>query len=203
MKKYYWLIAIFLILVLTGCSHKDTHAIDIYTLKYNKSSNLKHTVYFTDKTLKIALPKSTKEIRRDKILYTKTTHQREAYAYSRWSDTPNHMTMQFLVTLLNQHKLFKAVIPESSIADSQLLLESNIEDFYQFFDKENQSFGIVKIQCFLIDQKSKKIISKHYFDLKIPSSSANAKGGVQALNLALEQIASQLITWLAQHLKKI
>ncbi len=190
-------------LTLGGCSSKSSQTIDIYTLKYSEVLDKNRTITFVDKTLKIALPKSTKEIRKNKIIYSKTPHQREAYAYSRWSDTPNHMIEQFLVTLLNQNRLFKAVIPATSEAKSEWILESNIEDFYQSFDKENQSFGVIKIRFFLINQKDREVISKHFFSTKVPASSLDAEGGVKALNDALLQMGRALINWLDQHSKKI
>lgn len=188
-------------LTLGGCSSKNSQAIDIYTLKHSEAVDKNRTTI--DKTLKISLPKSTKEIRKNKILYAKTMHQREAYAYSRWSDTPNHMIEHFLVTLLNQKELFKAVIPSTSEAKAEWILESTIEDFYHSFNKENQSFGVVKIRFFLINQKDKKVISKHFFSAKVPAPSLNAEGGVKALNTALLQIGNELISWLDQHSKKI
>ncbi len=201
MIRSYWLIGILVMLTLGGCSSKSSQAIDIYTLKYSEAVDKNRTTI--DKTLKISLPKSTKEIRKNKILYAKTAHQREAYAYSLWSDTPNRMIEQFLVTLLNQNRLFKAVIPASSEAKSEWLLESTIEDFYQSFDKDNHSFGVVKIRFFLINQKDKKMISKHFFSTKVPAPSLNAEGGVKALNDALLQIGAELTNWLDQHSKKI
>ena len=201
MNRIYWLIGILVMLTLSGCSSKSSQSIDIYTLKYSELLNKNRTTI--DKTLKISLPKSTKEIRKNKILYAKTPHQREAYAYSRWSDTPNRMVEQFLVTFLNQNELFKVVIPANSEANSEWILESSIEDFYHSFNKENQSFGVVKIRFFLINQKDKKVISKRFFSTNVPASSLNAEGGVKALNEALLQIGEELIIWLDQHSKKI
>jgi cholesterol transport system auxiliary component len=203
MRKKYWIIGILTILTFAGCSSKNSHAIDIYTLKYHDAPNQNHSLSSSEKTLKITPPKSTKEIRKNKILYAKTVQQREAYAHSRWSDIPNHMIEQFLVTLLNQKGLFKAVIPSTSMAKSDWILESNIEDFYQSFNKDNQSFGVIKIRFFLINQKDKKVISKRYFSVKAPAPTLDAKGGVKALNNALEEIGNQLINWLDQHRKNI
>jgi len=200
MKKYCLLLSILIVLLTGGCSMKTPHAIDIFTLKHNTVLDKKHPAVFPDKVLKVALAQSTKEIKTKKILYTKTPYKREAYAYSRWSDTPNHMIEQFLVTTLNRNRLFKAVLPASSIAKSDFILESNIEDFYQLFDKENHSFAVVKISFFLIDQKDKKIVSKHTINSKVPAPSLDAKGGVKAFNDTLDQISKKLIYWLKNSL---
>ncbi len=202
MKRGYWLIGILMILIFSGCGSKNGKAIDIYTLKYNEFSSKQTSFVQTDKIIKIATPKSTKEIKKNKILYAKMPYQREAYAYSRWSDTPNHLIEQFLVSLLNENGLFKAAVPATSKAKSQWILESTIENFYQYFDEKNRSFGVVKIRFFLINQKDKKLIVKHYFKAKVPTSSLDAKGGVKALNEALEQIGIQLSNWLKQHFEK-
>jgi len=196
MKKYYLLLSILMVLLTGGCSMKTPHAIDIFTLKHNTVLDKKYPAIFPDKVLKVALVQSTKEIKTKKILYSKRPYKREAYAYSRWSDTPNQMIEQFLVTTLNQSTLFKAVIPATSLAKSDFILESNIIEFYQAFDKDKHSFATVKISFFLIDQKDKTVVSKYTINSKVLTQSLDAKGGVYAFNRALDQISTELIHWL-------
>jgi len=196
MKKYYGLFTILMIIFLNACSSKTHKAMDIYTLKYNAIPSTKPLIATSNKTLKIIQPQSSKEIQKKKILYAKTLQQRETYAYSRWSDTPNRMLEDFLVAYLNQTALFKVVIPHTSQVAPAWLLESNIEDFYQYFDEENRAFAIVKIRFFLMDKKDKSLISQYYFSAKIPSSPLDAKGGVLAFNLAMQQVATELQLWL-------
>lgn len=193
MKKQYWLFSVLAMFILVGCSSKT---VDVYTLKYSESLSKKATFANKNKTIKISIPKSTKEIRKNKILYAKTPYMRESYAYSRWSDTPNHMIEQYLVTLLDQSKLFKAVIPADSKAKSQWILESNIEDFYQYFDKDKRAFAVVKIRFLLIDNKDKRVIASHHFSTKTPAPSLDAKGGVKAMDEALKHIGIQLVNWI-------
>ncbi len=196
MHKYYGLLAIIMMILASGCSSKTAKTIDVYTLTYQGHSTKNISTPKTDKVLKITLPQSSKEIQKNKILYANTPQQREAYAYSRWSDTPNQMIEQFLVSHLNHSGLFKAVIPNMSQVKPEWILESNIEDFYQNFDDKKKAFSIVNIQFFLINKKDKKLIARYHISVKVPSSSLDARGGVQAFNLALEKVAKELQMWL-------
>jgi len=184
-----------MLFLFNGCSQKTVQKTDIYTLKFQQNENTKPTIMISNKTLEIMLPQSTKEIRKNKILYAKNFFQRESYAYSRWSDTPNKMLAQFLISKLDQSGIFNAVLAAHSPVDADLLLQSTIEDFYQYFE-DNQAYAIVKIRFFLIDKKDKNILSKHYFSAKIPSDSLDAKGGVKAFHIAIEQITDDVKTWL-------
>ncbi len=196
MHKYYGLLAIIMIIVLGGCSSKTGKSIDVYTLKYQAYPTENISLPKTNKILKIILPESSKEIQHNKILYAKMPQQREAYAYSRWSDTPNHMIEQFLVSHLNHSGLFRAVIPSTSQIKPQWILESNIDDFYHYFEDKSEAFSIIKIQFYLINKKDKRLIAKHHISIKIPSSTLDAKGGVQAFHLGLEKVAKELQLWL-------
>ncbi len=186
--------AIMILLFISGCSSKQAHPVNIYTLKYDASSTIP-AIMITDKTLKIATPRSTKEIKKDTILYAKTPLRRDSYAFSRWSDTPNHMLAAFLVSKLDQSGIFKAVVPASSPVKSPWLLQSTVEDFYQQFD-EQTSYAIIKMRFFLIDTKAKKVLARHYVSLKIPADSLDAEGGVKAFDIAMNQLGDNVKTWL-------
>ncbi len=196
MKKYYGLLTLIMIMIFGGCSSKTGKAINVYTLKYQEHPRATITPAKTNKILKITLPQSSKEIQKNKILYATNPLQREAYAYSRWSDTPNHMLAQFLVSHLNHSGLFKGVLPSTSLGNPTWILESNIEDFYHYFDDKDRAFSIIKIQFYLINKKDKKLIAKRDISVSVPSTTLDAKGGVQAFNLALKEVAIQLQTWL-------
>jgi cholesterol transport system auxiliary component len=148
------------------------------------------------KTIQIQLPKSTKEIRGKKIWYAKNPLERNSYLYSRWSDTPNRLIARYLQNYLNYTHTYKAVIDENSLAKPDYILESNLEDFYQLFENEKNAYGILKMHFFLIDAQNEKIIDTFSVNLKIPSPSPDAKGGVEALHTATRRSAETLLQWL-------
>lgn len=194
MKRYSYTVYIAcMILALSGCSSKN-RPVDIYTLKYTTTLNFQASSTST-KSLKIATPRSTREIKSDNILYAPTPSQRERYAYSRWSDTPNHMLESYLVALLDNSHIFSTVLPATSTARSNLLLESTIEDFYHLVEGE-KSFGIIKIRFYLIDEKSKKVISDNLFSSKAQAATVDAKGAAEALHGTLGEMEKELVDWL-------
>ncbi len=192
---------IFILLILPiffGCSFKETKALDIYTLRASKPQNIIKKTKFNNYTLMVLLPKSENQIRKNRILYATTPNQRENYAFSRWSDTPNHLIAQNLLSYLDETGIFKAVIFENTRAKSDLILESYIEDFYQNFENNKDSYAIVNIRFFLIDAKSKKVISKRDFKIKTKSPSSDAKGAVRAFNNSIETLCLKLQNWLLE-----
>jgi len=196
MKKYNLILLIIIQLFWYGCAARQNKPIAHYTLKTEEALPLSKVRKFEHKTLQIQLPRSTKEIKKNKILYTKNPLQRDTYLYSRWSDTPNRLIAYYFRTYLAGSNLFKTVIDERSIAKPDYILESNLEEFYQLFETDQSAYGVLKIHFFLIDAKKKKVIASYFTNFKIPASSPDAKGGVEALQKATKKSAEALLGWL-------
>lgn len=194
------MILILMSILISGCAIKKmTPPIDTYTIK-------KHTLHttktkkqkFTDKILKIALPISTKEIRSNRILYSKNKFDRDTYAYGRWSDTPNKMLQNNFIFTVGQSGLFKAVLLKSSTAKADYILESRILDFYHDFSTKEHSYAVIKVEAHLIDRQSRKVVASKYFTLSKEAPSNNMQGGVIALGRAAETLSKELVAWLNQ-----
>ncbi len=185
-------------LLLSGCVFKNnTPAIDTYTLTNNKVGMMEiKNKKFSDKTLKIEKPTSTRDIQSTRILYGKKSFERDAYAYGKWSDTPNIMLQNNFVYALGESKLFKAVLLKRSYAEADYILECNLDEFYHAFVTPESSVGIIMLEVHLIDAQQKKVIASKRFLITSDATSQDSKGGVEALNNATNVLTGELIAWL-------
>ena len=82
-------------------------------------------------------------------------------------------------------------------SNSDLVLETNIEDFAQYYNEDlSESFAKVTISFSLIDLKTNKVIASQIFKSKVVADSNDALGGADALNKALGDVLSKSTLWL-------
>ena len=86
-----------------------------------------------------------------------------------------------------------------SIDKNGLILETNIEDFMQYFSEdEKESFVQVRINLTLIDVKTSKVLATKTFESKIKVDSINSDAGVKQLNIALENVLKSSAEWFGE-----
>lgn len=198
----YYTIVSLLSLLLGGCAVKTTPPIDHYTLQMPPAPVSSPTGNFRTMTLKIKRPESIRQICSTRIHYAFSPLERESYAYSRWSDTPNALIAAYLRTLLLQSPLFNAVVSDSSSARSDLTLESQIEAFYQRFESGTKAYAILQMHFILIDTETKKVIAKRGFTEKVPSPTPDAGGAAKAFSEAVKLMGKELEGWLSERATK-
>lgn len=183
-----------LILFLTsGCSFQ-TQSIKTFTVLSTISGSTFDSKI--DKTLKIASPISPSSLSTKAIHYIRESNQAGNYLYSTWSDTPSSMIENTLFDQLQHNNLFKSIAPSVSLANSDYLLESNLLHFEHTIKNDGNSVGIIDITYRLIDNNTKKMIGTKRFIAVTPATSADAYGGVKALNQSLDLINADVATWL-------
>jgi cholesterol transport system auxiliary component len=198
MKYLFCLTAV--VLLFSGCSviRPATHEYTIlptYTPTVETANALKAT-------LKLSSTRTIPSLSSTQFFYLKETSHIDAYLYSRWSDTPSSMIDRALYTSMQNQKLFETLIPSASSATADLILESDLNAFYQRFLDNGTSEGLIDITYRLINPKNKKTIASKRFILTQPSPSADAKGGVAALDTATHNLTTQCILWLNLTLKE-
>lgn len=103
------------------------------------------------------------------------------YAESRWATPP--------VELLRQ-KL--AATPS---ADAGCSLKLYITAFDQVFDDAGSSHGVVQLQASLISKRSRKPLASTLVSAQSPAPSADARGGVAALDAASTEALQSAARW--------
>lgn len=198
MKYLFYLTAI--ALLFTGCSVIRPATYE-YTIlpSYTQSGENTNPI---KAALKLSSTRSIASLASTQLYYLKETSHIDAYLYSRWSDTPSSMIDRSLYTSMQNQHLFETLIPATSSATADLILESDLNAFYHRFLDNSTSEGFIDITYRLIDQKTKKTIASKRFIATQPAPSANAKGGVAALGTATHNLSNQCIAWLNLTLKE-
>ena len=130
------------------------------------------------------------------ILYQDQQYSLNAYAFSKWSDTPNRMLSNLFLTSIGDSAIFKVALPADSRGRSDYILESSLQQFHQQINSDNVSSAKIRIGFYLIETKSGKVVATREFSSADKTSSTDAKGGVQALNEAARSINNELLAWL-------
>ena len=198
MKTFYAIILLTIATLFVGCAAKTTRPITLYTLRGDDAAATHYAHRFAGKTLRIMTPVSTKTIRTRKILYARMPQQCDAYAYSRWSDTPNHLIAAVLRSCLERSGIFKAVTDADSRADADLILESHLERFYQRFTAQGEAYAVIGLDFLLIDAHSRRVIATHSLRYRIPAPTPDAKGGVEAFEKGIRKSAEEVAQWLSK-----
>lgn len=186
------LYSVVVLLLLNGCT-TTTPSIQEYTI--NSKSAVGKSIQ-SGKSIRLATTKSAPSLMTKNITYIHSNGESGTYLYSRWSDMPAVMIERAVSNTLHEHSLFKAILPSTSIATADWLIESDLASFNHSFDATKQSYGVIDITYRLIDPKTKNTISTKRFFIEVQSESPDAKGGVQALNKATHVLTGQLIFWL-------
>lgn len=186
-------------LILSGCSH-STPVIDEYTLLPIQRT-LPKASPLSIKTLSVASSQPIGSLRGKNLVYVQENGLSGVYLYSRWSDTPSAMMQRSLLALLNKEALFSSISPNTTFAQTDWALESDMDAFYHRLFK-NRSEGYIDITYRLVDVRSKQLLASKRFNVSYPAASMDAKGGVAALKNATDDINRQCIDWLITLLKE-
>lgn len=186
--------------LLIGCITKTVPPTNIYTIspQWNNASS-STTDNNNSFTLKLNPIRASRELKGTEILYTDNLYSRNSYAYSRWNDTPIKLLQTFFHIAIEEVGLYSAVIPSISVSKADFILESTLLQLTQQLKKEGGSTGIFRIRFYLIDNKSRMVLTTKEFVSSVPVNSQNAAGAVEAINTAVVNVANELVTWLSEN----
>jgi cholesterol transport system auxiliary component len=147
--------------------------------------------------LKVAKTFSNENLMGKKMWYIEDSLQSNIYHQSQWVSSPNTMLTQLLVEKIRQADIFSGVVSYRSHISPHYRLESNLEEFVQYFDNaKKQSYVVIKLSLELLTTQHLRPLAMKSFTVRVGVKSLNAKGGVEALNSALEKLLQEVISWL-------
>lgn len=150
-----------------------------------------------DKALRISQAFSQSSLMSHKMSYTEFQNRVYSYTQSQWQETPNNFLTRELLKNMRDSNLFKTVLSSKSRSKSDLILESSIDEFMQYYSDDAKKLHVdVAITLTLIDAKDATVKSTQTFTSKLDAKTADAAGGVEAINRALEEIFSKNIEWI-------
>ena len=191
-KSIFMVVFIFL---LSACSTTKPSVTEYkITVKALKQSDLSSGC--RDKSLKVSQAFSSSSLMSLKMNYVQDESKIYAYSQAQWNNSPNQEVSSQIVKILRESKLFKNTQNSKSRSKSDLILETNIEDFMQYFNKsDTESYSSVVINLTLIDAQTSEVIATKTFSSKIDVKSLDASGGVKALDTALGNVLGQSLVF--------
>jgi len=195
--KYFYFLFIFLFF-LSGCSTIKP-SITEYKIVLDTKKLLTRSTGCKDKSLKVSQAFSSSTFMSLKMNYVQDKYKVYEYSQAQWSNPLNQEISSSIVNAIKDTKLFKSTQTYKSRSKSNLILEINIKDFMQYFNKDaTKSYVNVKIDLALVDAKSSDVIATKTFSSKVNIDSLNAAGGVNGLGLALENVLEDAIKFLEE-----
>lgn len=205
-KKNHWLLTSALVLLLAGCSNLPSPPQTVVRydlgnapaaaasslalppialaqmqapLQIDGSTGLHYRLDYADK----------------QVLYT--------YGQARWSVPPPQLVQQRLREYLGQggRVVLSAEpgdVPPAVQGRQVPVLRLSLEEFSQVFTSPQDNAGWVRVRATLVDPapQGDVLLAQQVFEVRQPSSAANASGGVQALVQGLDVVGQQMRQWL-------
>jgi len=191
-----FLLVAFTVFWFGGCA-KVVPSISEYKLHVDAQESKFSAQGCKENSLKIAQSFSAGVFTNLDILYGVGAHKQFRYTQSKWVQSPNSAIALEMVNFLKSSQLFRDVNVAKSRAKTDYILETNIEDFMQYFSEdEKSSFVNVSITFTLLDTNKNTVLATKNFQAKLATKSLDAEGGVVALNAALKEVLLQSGIWL-------
>ena len=129
-------------------------------------------------------------------------HQLRPYAYARWSAPPGQLVRQRLRDVLGRERPVLDATAAAALArrggPAPPVLRVELEEFSQLFDSPRESQGVLRLRATLLENTGggERLVAQRSFDVRRPSPSADAAGGVRALTAATDAAAADIAAWL-------
>lgn len=196
MKKFYILIG--LLFLFSGCS-TTVPAVVKYKISSGINLDKKENTSCSSKNAKVSLAFSNSSLISKDMSYVKGDSKVYKYSESAWLDNPNSAVSNELTKMLRNIEIFKNVQESKSRSRADLIIETNLEDFMQYYSEDlRESYSIVQINISIIDYKTSKVISSKTISSKVKAKTLDADGGVDALNMALKDVLSKSSEWFVE-----
>ena len=186
-----------LMILFSGCS-TTTPAVTEYRIETSSLQNAPAPKSgCSNKRLKVERTFAANSLMTHSMNYGVGAYKQYAYTQAKWADTPNKAITMQLTNALRQSALFESVLGDHSRSRADLILESSLVEFMQYFDEDTKhSFVKIVIHFTLIDAIKNQVIDTRSFEAKVDAPSDDAQGGVVALNEGLKEIFIQNRVWL-------
>lgn len=188
-KEFVW---ISICIGLIGCS--TAPALKVYRLHVPSIESTQGSKY-QYKSIKVTYPQSLREQMSQKMNFSYSHSNAGTYQHSEWSNDISKLLQGTFIEVLENAKLFKVVLSNTSTLKENYRLESNIFAFEHRVRGE-ESHAIVSIQFTLINADTGKLVKSKRFSYAEATLTLDAQGYAEATNVAIERLSKDLIAWL-------
>jgi len=181
-----------ILLGVLGCTKEP--ALKVYSLDVVPVSAVQSSTY-KSKSIKVISPQALKDKISQKMHFSYSSIDRGTYQNSEWSNSMARLLQGTFIEALDESRLFKAVLSDTSTAREDYRLESNIFAF-EHRVRGDQSHAVVSIQFNLISVETGGMAKNKRFSYIEVTPTTDAKGYVTATNIAISKLSSDLVDWL-------
>ena len=192
MKKYFVLSVVLVWSGFMGCTQAP--ALKIYSLNIPQLQAVPASLYAT-KTIKVPYPYSTGEELSQKMQFAYGNTSRGAYQNAQWSNSLGKLLQGTLVEVLDNSRLFKTAVLDTSAVREDYRIESTVFAFRHTVEA-NRSYALVSIQFTLVDTKEGQVLKSRRFSYQEATPTVDAEGYAKAVNVALSRLSRDLLQWL-------
>ena len=195
------LLSAFVLLFITACS-TTYPAVTQYRIETKDFKNSSAAMSCKKSSLKVSQAFVRSSLMSKRMKYVVGDYQEGAFHQSEWAEDPNKAITDTIVKSLRDAKIFQTVTSYRSLSNAQYTLESSVAEFTQHFSKdEKSSFVKLDITFNLLESTTGKVLSSKRIRKQMPTKSADAQGGVTALNTLLQESLREMQKWIAKSCK--
>ncbi len=104
------------------------------------------------------------------------------------------LVREHLIESLRQSGAFDAVLSESSSAQTELILTSDLRAFNGEY-RDGKTEVVIALETQLIQSASQQVLATERFDVRHPSRSNNLEDVVDAFGQAAQALSAQVMEW--------
>jgi len=180
-------------LFLLGCSRTVPPKVE-YKINSHGAKSIVSSKSCSDETLRVVQAFTPKYLMTTDMNYVLGKNEQYIYTQSKWVETPATIITDELQKVLRESKIFKQVTSFKSRGKYTFVLETNVEDFMQYYSQdETKSFVKVIISLSMIDAKTDETMTSQRFQSRKSVQELNAKGGVIALQKAFNEVLNKSV----------
>lgn len=198
-KPIKYILAIFIIVLLSGCVNKTLPPLKTFNLIADKEC-CKSKFNQQEITLQILEPSTNKYLNSTSLYYSDDKYLLQTYKLSKWSDYPTKMLQEVMLSKLDELNLFNNIITNTIYAKPDYILQSELFDFKQIIEN-NKSHILFKIKFYLIDEDRNDNMVSKTFSYKIATKSIDAYGAIEGFNNGVNLMLNDLSQWLYNNTK--
>ena len=191
-----------LALMLSGCLGlgKDTPAVVNYVLE-DLAAGPPKSAPTDPRSLLVLDTSATAFYDNENLVYSRASGTRGQYQYARWTERPGKRFSDLLQKRLATQSGFASVSVAGGQVRGDLVLDTELSEFYH--DAESSPGSVrVLLRAELIDLKTRKLLSRQWFERRVPIASYDAAGAAKGFNQASTGVLDDLVVWLATLPKK-
>ncbi|WP_207562443.1 ABC-type transport auxiliary lipoprotein family protein [Sulfurimonas aquatica] len=197
--KFLFIVVVFIFL--GGCSINNP-AVKEYRIHLEPKTVTYDSQSCKEKSLKVGQVFSSSSLLSHRMKYMKDGYSEFSFTQSEWAQSPNKALSAELVKSVRSSGLFSSVNSYKSRSRSDLILETNLEEFIQYFSNDNNSsFVNISLSLSLVETGTSKVLQTKYISKKLGTKSLDAQGGVKAFNEALSGVLKESNDWLSEACK--